>query len=233
MAQKTAPENMEAVAEDLTERELNIISEIRQRIPLELENYAQIAQIENWKKCKPLEWHGFCQYFGETVFRDRSMLRVTPFDNGSCTITSCNAYNVRILSAIYTLYSNLCFTVPGLPCRAFDFQSFVGIPYSSWKEMRKRLTPSGVSLFEKMAQDQETTMSMGGEGGRINPTMTLAWLNHFHGWTQAREVIHRDGGQILDGGTWAGRFLGDSSKPCSIPEGKEIQGEAVLLPETT
>ena len=84
-------------------------------------------------------------------------------------------------------------------------------------------------LAEKITHEQENSIAMAGEGGRINITMALAWNNHFHGWTQAREIIHRDGGAALDSGSWKSRFLGDSGQ-----EKPGISAQvAPLLPENT
>ena len=163
------------------------------------------------------------------MFGDNTILREDP---GKPSVIG-SAYNIPLLSALYDLYSELCFTLPGLPCRAIDFQAFANIPQSSLYAIKERVTPSGLEFWKKAALEQENSVAMAGESGRINPTMSLAWLNHFHGWTQAREVIHRDGGQVLDGGSWAGRFIGENSNTRSIPEGERRTAPGLQLPETT
>lgn len=201
---------------DTDEKEL--LQRFRQEITFALENFSTTYGISDWKKCKPLEWRGFCLYVAETVFSDKSLLKEKlKTDSPSCiSITNHNAYSIPLLSAIYDIYKTLCYVVSGLPCRVFDFAAFVGIPYQTFVKIAERVSTTGRDFTEKLRDEQENSIAMAGEGGRINVTMALAWNNHFHGWTQQREIIHRDGGAVLDSGSWKTRFLGESTGETGI-----------------
>lgn len=197
-------------------------------ISMALESYGSAYHIEKWEKVSSIQWRGFCLYVGKNVFCDRSLLREKVRASTSAMITNNNAYNLPLLSGLFDIYRDLCYSVPGLPCRAADFIAFVGIPLNVLTQMGERVTPLGLDLKQKIYAEQESSVALAGESGRINVTMALAWENHFHGWTQAREIIHRDGGAALDSGSWKSRFLGDS--------GQEKPGistqVAPLLPES-
>lgn len=214
---------------DLSDSQKAFLDSVKAEIPVVLENYSDTYGISDWKKCKPLEWRGFCRYTAKTLFYDKTLLKEPLQDNGSCAITNSGAFSIPLLSALWDIYADLCLSVPALPCRVSDFESFVGLSDPYFRALLRRVSPLGVRLFEKSYYEQEQSMAMAAEGGRINVTMALAWNNHFHGWTQAKEIIHRDGGAALDSGSWKSRFLGDSGQ-----EKPGISAQvAPLLPENT
>lgn len=206
----------------LTEDDYKLLDRYYAEISLALDNYATTYNIPDWKKCKPLEWRGFCLYVGKNVFTDKTLLKEKVHYNGSCTVTNNNAYSIPFLSALYDMYNSLCYSVPGLPCRAYDFAAFVGVHFTTIASLQGRVSPAGAELLQNMAKEQENSMAMAGEGGRINVTMALAWNNHFHGWTQAREVIHRTDNRLMDSGSWKSRFLTEKSNGDSIESGENL-----------
>lgn len=201
---------------ELSEEQKALLIRYEKEISLALENYATTYNIPDWKKCKPLEWRGFCRFTAKNVFYDKSLLKESLQNNGSCATTHSNAFSIPLLSALWDLYADLCFFVPGLPCRMSDFETFVGLADPYFSNLLDRVTPLGLAFHEKAYKEQETSIAMAGEGGRINVTMALAWENHFHGWTQAREIIHREGEKVLDSGSWKTRFLGESTGETGI-----------------
>ena len=200
----------------LTDDEKKKLERFQNEISLALENYSSTYGIQDWKKCKPLEWRGFCLYVADHVFPDKSMLKEATITRDGQAITHYNAYSIPLLYYLYKLFSQLCYMVPGLPCRVYDFAGFVGIPYNTFKQFLERVSTTGSDFNAKIIDEQENSIAMAGEGGRINVTMALAWNNHFHGWTQAREVIHRTDNRLMDSGSWKSRFLTEKSNGDSI-----------------
>jgi hypothetical protein len=195
------------------------IAEFRTRVMIAMDQYAPTAGIEDWGRIKSIVWRGFCLYCGRTIFSGKLKCK-----DGS--------YDIPLLWHLHDLFTELCYTAVHLPAMAVDFYSFCGIDVLSWVRLGERVTPEGMQLRQKVYAEQEASLAMAGGDGRIVPTMALATLNHYHGWTQSREIIHRDGGQILDGGQWASKFIADKSEKPIIEGGKEA-GEVVKLPENT
>lgn len=184
-------------------------------------------------KINTLQWMGVCKRVGDTVFKDKRALKEQISESRSAMPTNNNAYNLDILLSLADIFERLCMSY-NVPCKVYDFASFVNIDYQTIVNSQHRASPKGLELFKKLYTAQEQTIASAGESGRINMTLALARLNSKHGWTRTTETIHTDGGAVVGGQSWRDRFaitqdivvgsdLIEDKQPVNVPELPQIQ----------
>jgi hypothetical protein len=105
-------------------------------------------------------------------------------------------YDVGKFEALLDVWAFLCTSYDKAPF-IDDFATFCGVS-DTWlygASPEDNLTPRRALLLKKLQSIQERGLAGLITDGRQNPTGALAVLNHWHGWTQTREVIHTDGRQ--------------------------------------
>lgn len=147
---------------------------------------------ENMSKCRQSAWGACCMFIGQTVFKpNRKMLAgPTPKNGGFC-------YDFKKIGQLCDIWVYMCGAFGKAPF-INDFASFSGIDKTALYGVGghyngENITPARVQLLQKLREAQEMGLSGLIVDGRQNPTGALAALNHWHGWTQTREIIHTAG----------------------------------------
>lgn len=145
-------------------------------------------------KARQQQWGAACSYVGQTVFKaNKKLLADTPPARGGFR------YDFNKLYAMVGIWSDYCSLYSKVPLIA-DYCLFVGVDKSSIYgsggnyTQEDQVTPARVRLLKKLHDLQESGLASAIVDGRQNPTGALAALNHWHGWTQTREVIHNING---------------------------------------
>lgn len=158
-----------------------------------VDSFCKKHDFENMSKCRQSAWGACCSYIGQTIFKpNRKILAGPPPKNGGF------CYDTEKLSRLADLWSHMC-GVYGKAPLVDDFANFAGVDevtiYAStgkYTDMQ-HITPARVRLLQKLHAMQEKGLAGLIVDGRQNPTGALAALNHWHGWTQTREIIHTAG----------------------------------------
>ena len=147
---------------------------------------------DNMEKCRQPSWGACCMFIGQTIFKpNKSILSGAPPKNGGF------CYDFRKISAVADIWIYLCGAYGKAPF-INDFAHFVGIDKTSLYGVggnynMEAATPARVQLLQKLKDAQEGGLAALVADGRQNPTGALACLNHWHGWTTTKEIIHTNG----------------------------------------
>lgn len=159
-----------------------------------VDSFCKKHGFENMEKCRQPTWGACCSFIGQSIFKKnrRILAGTTPKNGGFC-------YDTAKLSALADLWGHMC----GVYCKApivDDFANFAGVDEvtlyaNSGKYIdMDHLTPARVQLLQKLHSMQERGLAGLIVDGRQNPTGALAALNHWHGWTTTKEIIHTTSG---------------------------------------
>ena len=145
---------------------------------------------DNMEKCRQPSWGACCMFIGQTVFKpNRKLLAGATPKNGGFR------YDFNKISAVADIWIYLCGAYGKAPF-INDFANFCGIDKTFLYGVGghygdgEPLTASRVQLLQKLKDAQETGLAGLVADGRQNPTGALACLNHWHGWTTTKEIIH-------------------------------------------
>ena len=152
-----------------------------------IDSYCEQNNISDLSKERQPRWGAACYMVGASVFKPSKILH----DIQKEKINGGMVYDVGRVSALVDLWGVLCQNFCKAPL-IDDFARFAGLS-DSWLYgvgSPDGLTPPRASLLQKLKRMQESGLSSMIVDGRQNPTGALAALNHWHGWTQTREIIH-------------------------------------------
>ena len=182
-----------------------------------IENFCRRENIEDMRKERQTMWKALCMAIGADIFKRSKLLHDVPREKTQGGIY----YDYDKLLALCDLWGGLCYKFGKAPM-IDDFARFAGVSDSmiynaggNYPNLEKA-TPARTVLLKKLHTMQENGLSALIVDGRQNPTGALAALNHWHGWTQTREIIHTAAGSsqtaaalpVFDGG---GGILPDKS----------------------
>jgi hypothetical protein len=181
-----------------------VLQELPHELPPELpetiesltEAFCNKYDIENMSKARQTQWAALCRFIGQTVFKkNRGILadreRARRNGGGFC-------YDLNKVSKLADLWIYLCSLYNKAPF-VDDFSHFSGLDEVTLYGVggdytaEDKVTPERLHLLQKLREAQESGLAGLIVDGRQNPTGALAALNHWHGWTQTREVIHTAG----------------------------------------
>lgn len=157
---------------------------ITENINALLDNYCERFKIDDMTKARQTQWKAACMYIGESLFKRTDILKRR-------TETGTKVYDINKLEYMRALWAGLCLSFGKAPF-VDDFCYFCGLS-DTWvygAASRDELTPERAVLLKKLQMLQEQGLAGLIADGRQNPTGALAILNHWHGWTQSREIIH-------------------------------------------
>ncbi len=97
-------------------------------------------------------------------------------------------YSEKKLSACVDLWAFYC-GLFGKPALIYGFEVFSGLTAGCIRESDEARAAC-THLYQKLKRIQEGGLAVQIADGRRNPTGALACLNHWHGWTQSREIVH-------------------------------------------
>ena len=148
------------------------------------------------KKERQTYWKYICMECGSALFKKNKILHDVQREKTQGGIY----YDFEKLSALASLWGALCFKYNKSPM-IDDFARFAGVSdtflYGNGSSYAGReVTPARVALMKKLHEMQERGLAGLIVDGRQNPTGALAALNHYHGWTQSREIIHTTGAAV-------------------------------------
>jgi hypothetical protein len=155
-----------------------------------IDSFCEQNKIDDLSKERQPRWAAACMAVGASVFKGSKLLH----DIAREKVNGGTVYDVGRVSALVDLWIYLC----SMFCKAplvVDFAYFSGISEAWFYGVGSPdgLTPARAALAKKLKQVQEGGLSAMIGDGRQNPTGALAALNHWHGWTQTREIIHTSG----------------------------------------
>ena len=156
-----------------------------------IQSYCDQNNIDDLSKERQPRWGAACYMVGQSVFKCSKILH----DIQKERVQGGTVYDVGRVSALVDLWGVLCKNFCKAPM-IDDFAAFAGVS-DTWiygANLPDGLTPARSLLLQKLKRMQEGGLSALIVDGRQNPTGALAVLNHFHGWTQSREIIHTNGG---------------------------------------
>lgn len=151
-----------------------------------IEDFCALNKIENMKNERQIVFKALCMYIGQNVFKKSKILHDVERER----INGGVVYDVARVSALADVWLCWCYQLGKAPF-IDDFATFAGVS-DSWLygDVTQSLTPARLDLIKKLQNAQEKGLSALITDGRQNPTGALACLNHWHGWTQTREIIH-------------------------------------------
>ena len=162
------------------------------RVEDALQDFCTRYGVTDLAKDRQTRWKAACMYIGQTVFKSSDIIH----DKERERTHGGTVYDAEKVAALVDLWAFLC-TVYNKAPFADDFMYFAGIT-EAWlygKREGREVTPALTVITKRLAELQEAGLAGLIADGRQNPTGALAILNHWHGWTQTREVIHTDGGK--------------------------------------
>lgn len=159
-----------------------------------IENFCNRENIQDMRKERQTMWKALCMAIGSDIFKRSKYLHDVQREKTQGGIY----YNYKALMALCDLWGGLCYKFGKAPM-VDDFARFAGVSDSmiynaggNYPNLEKA-TPARTVLLKKLHTMQEMGLSALIVDGRQNPTGALAALNHWHGWTQTREIIHTAG----------------------------------------
>lgn len=158
-----------------------------------IESYCEANHIDDMSKERQPRWAAACMVVGRSIFKNSKILHNIEREKTHGGII----YDVGRVSELCDLWLILCNQYNKAPM-IDDFADFAGVS-DSWLYgigSAEGLTPARSALLQKLKRAQERGLAGLIVDGRQNPTGALAALNHWHGWTQTREVIHTNGGSV-------------------------------------
>ena len=167
--------------------------DIPERIQETIETFCTRFNIDTMDKARQTQWSACCRFIGQNIFKkNRDILadreRARRNGGGFC-------YDLKKVNALCDIWIALCKAYIKAPM-IDDFGQFAAVDESfiygnSGKyTAADRATPERVRLLQKLHDAQERGLADMIIDGKQNPTGALAVLNHWHGWTQTREIIH-------------------------------------------
>jgi len=167
--------------------------DIPERIQETIETFCARFNIDTMDKARQTQWSACCRFIGQNVFKkNRDILadreRARRNGGGYC-------YDLNKVNALCDIWIALCKAYIKAPM-IDDFGQFAAIEESTIYGVGGRytqadkVTPERVRLLQKLHDAQERGLADMIIDGKQNPTGALAVLNHWHGWTQTREIIH-------------------------------------------
>lgn len=157
-----------------------------------VDTFCKKHDFESMAKCRQTAWGACCMFIGQTIFKsNRKILAGRPPKNGGF------CYDFKKVSQLCDIWVYMCGAFGKAPFIS-DFANFAGIDKTALYGVGghydgENITPVRVQLLQKLREAQEMGLSGLIVDGRQNPTGALAALNHWHGWTQTREIIHTAG----------------------------------------
>ena len=152
-----------------------------------IDSFCEQNNIADLSRERQPRWGAACHMVGELVFKPSKILH----DIQREKINGGRVYDVGRVSALVDLWGFLCQNFCKAPL-IDDFARFAGLS-DTWiygANLPEGLTTERSLLLQKLKRMQESGLSSMIVDGRQNPTGALAALNHWHGWTQTREIIH-------------------------------------------
>lgn len=144
---------------------------------------------DDMSKCRQTAWSSCCMYIGSSIFKKNRKILAgpTPKNGGFC-------YDFKKMSLLSDIWVYMCGAFGKAPFIS-DFANFAGIDKTALYAVGgdytpDHLTPARLQLLQKLREAQEMGLSGLIVDGRQNPTGALAALNHWHGWTTTKEIIH-------------------------------------------
>lgn len=192
------PDQLETVAGEMVPADYNasLPDGIADMVYSALDTFCNNHNFEDLQKARQTAWSSACRFIGQAVFRSNRRILLDAELSRASGGGFC--YDFKKLNALADLYIYLCGIYTKAPT-IDDFSNFSGcdettIYMSGAKHTDvQRATPARVQLLQKLHKAQEAGLAALIVDGRQNPTGALAALNHWHGWTQTREIIHTAG----------------------------------------
>lgn len=147
--------------------------------------------IESMVKAPQPQWRACCMYIGRTVFKEHKLLHDRPRE----VVEGGTRYSDAVVDGAVDLWAYLCGVYAKTPLVA-DFTEFAG-GISGYLERTGNVSPAHIRVCQKLKAIQEGGLAAQIADGKTAPVGPLAILNHFHGWTSQREVIHTTRTNIL------------------------------------
>ena len=155
-----------------------------------IQSYCDQNNISDLSKERQPRWRAACFMVGQSVFKNSKILH----DIQREKINGGIVYDVGRVSALVDVWGVLCANFCKAPM-IDDFAHFAAVS-DTWlygANSPDGLTPTRAALLQKIKRIQESGLSALIVDGRQNPTGALAALNHWHGWTTTKEIIHTTG----------------------------------------
>ena len=172
----------------LTPKEHELPDGIADVIFSAVDSFCKKHNFDSMDKCRQTQWGACCMFIGQSIFKqNRKLLADKPPKNGGF------CYDTAKLMQLADIWGHLC-GVYGKAPFVDDFANFAGLEESSIYTTHNRtggeITPARMQLLQKLHGMQERGLAGMIADGRQNPTGALACLNHWHGWTSTKEIIH-------------------------------------------
>lgn len=189
----TEPDQLEHVQGDILPADCDGLPDgLADAIYSAVDTFCKKHDFESMAKCRQTAWGACCMFIGQTIFKsNRKILAGRPPKNGGF------CYDFKKVSQLCDIWVYMCGAFGKAPFIS-DFANFAGIDKTALYGVGghydgENITPVRVQLLQKLREAQEMGLSGLIVDGRQNPTGALAALNHWHGWTQTREIIHTAG----------------------------------------
>lgn len=192
-----ATDQPDMVASDIIAAETHdgLPATITDMIASYIEQWCARDHITDMKKERQITWKALCMELGMALFKKSKLLHDVTKEKTRGGIW----YDYNKLAALCDYWGALCYRYNKAPM-IDDFARFAGISdtmlynaggnYPNLEDS----TPARTVLLKKLHSMQERGLAGLIVDGRQNPTGALAALNHWHGWTTTKEIIHTTSG---------------------------------------
>lgn len=176
----------------------NTIEVFENDIQLYLSMFCEENGIEDMKKESQSVWNGALRYIRRHVFNNKDVLKskdnINIYNNN--IPSNFNAYNYDTVNNICDIYIDLCF-INDKEVSIIGFSNLTGIDTEliyNWGNENTKLSSTSFSVYKKLSQFREESLSNKLVTGKQNPVGILGVLNRHYQWNMpgvSREKANR------------------------------------------
>ena len=164
----------------------NTIEVFENDIQLYLSMFCEENGIEDMKKESQSVWNGALRYIRRHVFNNKDLLKEPNniYNTNNSIASNYNMYNYELVNNICDIYIDLCF-INDKEVSIIGFSNLTGIDTEiiyNWGNENTKLSTTSFSIYKKLSQFREESLSNKLVTGNKNPVGVIAVLNRQYGW---------------------------------------------------
>ena len=163
------------------------MAEIENKVRAALDDFCTLNNIEDMTKAPQRIWSAACTFIGSKVFRNTKILKTKKKTLNINGIANTNgAYDLEYIIQVLKLFIFLCNSYN----KAFTMdaaEDFLAVSANFLSNHREKLTSLGIDPKQKAEQ----SLATGIMDGKINPTGSIANLNHNFNWNSTPQTAEK------------------------------------------
>ncbi len=181
-------------------------------IALYLKMFCEEQKIEDMRTASQSVWNAALMYIKRHVFNDNSTLKISAplegyvnnnykTDNNIYKLnnSNCNAYDIDKLNGICDYYIYICMMYDK-EVSVIGFSNLTGVSDTviyEWGRDERKLSDAGSSIYKKLNQYREESLSNKLVTGRQNPVGVLGVLNRHYAWNMPGVREDKSGKRVI------------------------------------